>query len=224
MATVKICGIRAPETARELNRLQLPIDQVGFLFASSKRQVTPRQAGELIALLRGEGGATDGPLAVGVFVDPTEELLRETLAEAPLDVLQLHGRETPAFCRHVRETFGLAVCKTIPVAASGGAPDVDPLAAVEPYRGAVDAILLDTHDPLLGGTGRTFAWDRIPAYAAWAADAGVKLLVAGGLQPDNVQELLDQYRPDGVDVSSGVETDGHKDIEKIKRFVERVKR
>ncbi|MBO9610926.1 MAG: phosphoribosylanthranilate isomerase [Paenibacillaceae bacterium] len=223
MATVKICGIRAPETARELNRLQLPIDHVGFLFAPSKRQVTPRQAGELIALLRGDGGAAAGPLAVGVFVEPTEELLRETLAEAPLDVLQLHGNETPAFCRHVRETFGLPVFKAVSVA-SGGEPDADPLAAVEPYRGSVDAILLDTHDPLLGGTGRTFAWERIPAYAAWAADAGVKLLVAGGLRPDNVDELLREYRPDGVDVSSGVETDGHKDIEKIKQFVERVKR
>ncbi|WP_135551514.1 phosphoribosylanthranilate isomerase [Paenibacillus cymbidii] len=223
MATVKICGIRAPETARELNRLQLPIDHVGFLFAPSKRQVTPRQAGELIALLRGDGGAAAGPLAVGVFVEPTEELLRETLAEAPLDVLQLHGNETPAFCRQVRETFGLAVFKVVSVA-SGGEPEADPLEAVEPYRGAVDAILLDTHDPLLGGTGRTFAWERIPAYAAWAADAGVKLLVAGGLRPDNVDELLREYRPDGVDVSSGVETDGHKDIAKIKQFVERVKR
>jgi phosphoribosylanthranilate isomerase len=91
------------------------------------------------------------------------------------------------------------------------------------YRGAVDAILLDTHDPVYGGgSGTTFAWECIPPYLRWAREAGIRLLVAGGLSADNVGELVAAYGPDGVDVSSGVETDGVKDIAKIRDFVERV--
>lgn len=84
--------------------------------------------------------------------------------------------------------------------------------------------MLDTHDPLYGGgSGKTFAWERIPAYAEWAKSREIALFVAGGLQPDNVQQLIQTYTPFGVDVSSGVETEGVKDIAKITAFVERVK-
>jgi phosphoribosylanthranilate isomerase len=95
---------------------------------------------------------------------------------------------------------------------------------LDPYRGLCDSILLDTYDPIVGGgTGETFAWNRIPAYQAWAAEAGMPLIIAGGLKPDNVGELITNYKPDGVDVSSGVETAGAKDILLIKAFIERVR-
>ncbi|SDC40788.1 phosphoribosylanthranilate isomerase [Paenibacillus sp. UNCCL117] len=97
-------------------------------------------------------------------------------------------------------------------------------ARLNPYLGAIDGVLLDTLDPVYGGgSGHAFDWSAIPPYLAWCRQAGLPLLVAGGLQPGNVGALLERFAPSGVDVSSGVETDGVKDISKITRFVERVK-
>lgn len=221
-ATVKICGVRTPEVIQSLK--QLPVAHVGFVFARSKRQVTPQLAGDLIRELRSDGN-TSTPLAVGVFVDPTPEELAAVLAEAPLDVVQLHGGESPDYCREVKTRFGVHVFKAVSIARDSR--EVPSEADVERqlggYRGAVDAILLDTHDPVYGGgSGTTFAWECIPPYRRWAREAGVKLLVAGGLTAENVAGLVADYFPDGVDVSSGVETDGMKDIAKIQAFVERV--
>jgi phosphoribosylanthranilate isomerase len=225
--TIKICGVSTPEVVQSLKLL--PVAHVGFVFARSKRQVTPRQAGELIRELRAGTGAEAGrraaPLAVGVFVDPAPEELAAVLAEAPLDAVQLHGKEPPELCAAVRERFGVRVFKAVSIARdSRGAPSGGDVARqLDRYRGKVDAILLDTHDPVYGGgSGATFAWECIPPYQRWAREAGVQLLVAGGLTPDNVASLIKDYRPDGVDVSSGVETGGVKDIAKIQAFVERV--
>lgn len=221
--TVKICGVRTPEVIQSLKLL--PVEHVGFVFARSKRQVTPQLAGELIRELRSGGGLMPPPLAVGVFVDPALQELEADLAEAPLDVVQLHGKESPDYCKEVKMRFGVQVFKAVSI--SRNSHDVPSDADVERqlggYRGAVDAILLDTHDPVYGGgSGTTFAWECIPPYLRWAREAGIRLLVAGGLSADNVGELVAAYGPDGVDVSSGVETDGVKDIAKIRDFVERV--
>lgn len=219
LPAVKICGIRSVETLRAMRTL--PVDYVGFVFAKSKRQVTPEEAGQMIAFLREcDSGLACGLFrTVGVFVDPDPEMLAKTLRQAPLDVVQLHGRETAEFCRWVRKTFGVEVWKSVSVAASG---DRDQTSVdLDAYRDAVAAILLDTAG---GGTGQTFDWRSIPAYADWCRKHGIRLFVAGGLHPGNVGELFAGYRPDGVDVSSGVETEGVKDPEKIIRFVERVKR
>ncbi|MCD1260231.1 phosphoribosylanthranilate isomerase [Paenibacillus athensensis] len=225
---VKICGLLTEAAVQTTARL--PVTHVGFLFAKSKRQVTPQRAGELIALLRAEAagrGAGEAPRAVGVFVNPTLEELEQTLAQAPLDVVQLHAGETPEFCREVRERFGVQVFKAMPVQKTQtAAPEREAVAAqLDSFRGVIDALLLDTHDPVYGGgSGQTFAWDCIPVYREWAQGAGIKLFVAGGLHANNVDQLIAEFQPDGVDVSSGVETDGVKDIAKIEAFVERVTR
>jgi len=225
MATVKICGLKDVETLASV--LHLPVDYIGFLFAKSKRQVSAAQAGEMARLVnefRERGRQV--PLMVGVFVNPSEEQLADVMREAPLDIIQLHGSESPDFCRFVRDTFRVRVCRVLSVA-EAGEPDAgsDQAAAVartlDPFVGSIDSLLLDTAG---GGTGRTFEWSRIPDYVAWAKRNGIPLLVAGGLTPDNVAGLIEAYEPDGVDVSSGVETDGVKDITKITAFVERVKR
>ncbi|MEW9698980.1 phosphoribosylanthranilate isomerase [Paenibacillus sp. SI8] len=224
--TVKICGLQSVEVLKSI--VHLPIAHIGFVFAPSKRQLTPEKAGELIAFLKSE--AANGvpiPLTVGVFVNPSEEELERTLASAPLDVVQLHSKETPAFCQWVRQHFGVKVFKSVSISKSDdNVPSAEAVAAqLDPFIGTVDAILLDTYDPVYGGgSGKTFAWDCIPVYQEWARHAGVGLLVAGGLQPENVDQLVEVYSPDGVDVSSGVETDGVKDIAKITLFVERVTR
>ncbi|SDN86889.1 phosphoribosylanthranilate isomerase [Paenibacillus sp. yr247] len=224
--TVKICGLQSVEVLKSI--VHLPIAHIGFVFAPSKRQVTPERASELIAYLKSE--AANGvpiPLTVGVFVNPSEEQLAQILAVAPLDVVQLHSQETPDFCRWVREHFQVKVFKSVSISKSENkVPTLADLSSqLDPYIGTIDAVLLDTFDPVYGGgSGTTFAWDRIPVYQEWARSAGVGLLVAGGLQPNNVDRLVTAYNPDGVDVSSGVETEGVKDIAKITAFVERVTR
>ena len=87
----------------------------------------------------------------------------------------------------------------------------------------LDVLLLDTFDPQGGGSGKTFRWEAIPPYAEWAAGEGVPLFVAGGLTAGNVGELIAAFAPAGVDVSSGVETDGVKDLQKIRDFARKVK-
>ncbi|MFE5317185.1 phosphoribosylanthranilate isomerase [Paenibacillus sp. NPDC056579] len=232
MTTVKICGLKDSEMLKSI--LHLPIDYIGLMFAKSKRQVTPAQASDMIRVIKDyrEAG-NSAPLTVGVLVNPTREELTAIIAEAPIDILQLHGQETPEECRWIRETFpGVKLWKVVSVSqanqgdAAGSSESArQSIAAVlNPYIGIVDALLLDTFDPVYGGgSGKTFSWETIPPYREWCRHAGIPLLVAGGLQPDNVGELLGAYAPDGVDVSSGVETDGVKDRNKIISFVERVK-
>jgi phosphoribosylanthranilate isomerase len=219
---VKICGIREEQTI--LAMAGMPVDLIGFVFAPSKRQVTAEKAARLCAVARGVN-MNEGrpPRAVGVFVDPTLEELERALAQAPLDIVQLHGRETPAFCRQVRERFGVEVWRAFPVEERETDPESGLTGAerLAKYEGAVSAVLLDTAG---GGTGRTFRWALIPSYQARARAHGQRLFIAGGLTPDNVSGLLASCLPDGVDISSGVETDGAKDIRKIAAFAERVKR
>lgn len=216
---VKICGLKDEATIEAM--AGLPVAYIGFVFAPSKRQVTPDRAAALLRAARAtpmNGGKP--PRAVGVFVNPTLESLAETLSQVPLDVVQLHGGESAAFCREVGARFGVEVWRVLSVqeseevtAASGAE------ARVAEYAGSAAAILIDTAG---GGTGRTFRWELIPAYLEAARHHGLRLIVAGGLTPDNVGELVSAYRPDGVDISSGVETEGVKDIDKIAAFAERV--
>lgn len=223
--SVKICGIRSTGTLQEMKGL--PVRHVGFVFAPSRRRVTPEEAGELIRYLNAEGYREDGMFrTAGVFVNPSLDELGGALAAAPLDIVQLHGQETPEFCAQVKTRFGVEIFKAITIPRGESAEGITAgslIDAYTPYIPHVDAFLLDTYDPVAGGgSGKTFSWEIIPPLREWSRLSGVRLLVAGGLHADNVAELVRQYSPDGVDVSSGVETDGVKDAEKIRLFVERV--
>ncbi|WJH34193.1 phosphoribosylanthranilate isomerase [Paenibacillus sp. CC-CFT747] len=218
-AEVKICGITDEATLERI--LSYPIDYIGFMFAPSKRRITAAQAGRFLELMRATG-LVPLPRTVGVFVNPTEEYMSEVMEQAKLDVIQLHGQESPLLCRYARDKFGVKVFKVISIRPDSGSKEAEE--QLSPYRGAADAILLDTFEPVHGGGGgKTFAWDLIPGYREAARKLGMKLLVAGGLTSDNVAGLIERYQPDGVDVSSGVETEGVKDSTKILAFVERVK-
>lgn len=221
--TVKICGLQ--QVAQLQAIAHLPIDQIGFMFAPSKRQIAPETAKAMIVELKRMAalGASihSLPQTVGVFVNPSKAQLIDILNEAPLDIVQLHGGESVEFCRWVKETLGKPIYKVASVQSSDNIPMQ--LASLDAYTVWIDALLLDTYDPIVGGgTGKAFAWDCIPQYLTWARNAGIPLIIAGGLHPENVADLIAQYGPDGVDVSSGVETDGIKDVAKIQLFVERV--
>ena len=199
MVRVKVCGISDP--ASGVVAAEAGADAIGLIFAPSRRWVTVERAREIVAALP--------PFVskVGVFVDETRERIAEAVEAVGLDTVQLHGSETPEFASSMR----LPVLKAIRVR------DADSLAGLADYR--VTAFLLDTYDPeILGGTGRTFDWSL-------AAGAAVhhRILLSGGLRPDNVVEALDCVRPYGVDVSGGVETAGAKDHGKIREFVRLVR-
>ncbi|RJX38449.1 phosphoribosylanthranilate isomerase [Paenibacillus pinisoli] len=220
---LKICGLRDEATVKLMNGLA--IDEVGLIFAPSKRQVGKAEAGKLVEAihqLRNERGIR--PLAVGVFVNAGLEEMAELLAAVPLDVVQLHGQESAVYCAELKAKFPkTAIWRVVSIK-----PDADsftdgedvPEERLAPYAGLIDAILIDAPG---GGTGQPFNWAVIEAYKRASASFGLPLYVAGGLHEGNVQELLHKHQPDGVDVSSGVETDGRKDIEKIRLFVRRVR-
>lgn len=214
---IKICGLKDADTIAAMEGL--PIHEIGFIFAPSKRQVEPQLAAQLIEAvkkLRTAGGLM--PQTVGVFVNSDLEQLREIVAVAPLDVIQLHGQESPELAHSIKQELQVKVWKVFSI----GGPTNNGITAAErlaPYEGAVDAVLIDTAG---GGTGQTFDWHVIAQYKDAANAIGAQLYVAGGLHEGNVSELLTGYTPDGIDVSSGVETDGRKDISKIRQFVGKV--
>ncbi|CAM4501395.1 phosphoribosylanthranilate isomerase [Paenibacillus endophyticus] len=216
---IKICGLMDTKTILEMDGL--PIHEIGFVFAPSKRQVAGAAAAELIAAAK-QLKAADGerPLTVGVFVNEAFAHLAAIQAEVKLDVIQLHGSESAEYCRDVRERLNAQVWKVFSMKkASEGQVPQSASERLSPYHASVDAVLIDAPG---GGTGQTFDWDAISDYKQAAGELGITLYVAGGLHEGNVQELLGAYSPGGIDVSSGVETNGRKDIEKIRLFVRRV--
>ncbi|MGO4544202.1 phosphoribosylanthranilate isomerase [Paenibacillus sp. 2TAB23] len=216
---IKICGLMDTKTIMEMDGL--PIHEIGFIFAPSKRQVSGAAAAELIAAAK-RLKAADGerPLTVGVFVNEAFADLAAIQAEVKLDVVQLHGSESAEYCRDVREKLNAQAWKVFSMKKdSEGRLPQSASERLAPYHGSVDAVLIDAPG---GGTGQTFDWDSINDYKQAAGELGIRLYVAGGLHEGNVQELLSVYAPGGIDVSSGVETSGHKDIEKIRLFVRRV--
>jgi phosphoribosylanthranilate isomerase len=189
---VKICGLT--DAAGMAAAVEAGADMVGLnFFPPSPRAVTPAQAAALARLVP-EGG----PLKVGLFVDAPDSLIAAVLAAAPLDLLQLHGAESPARCAAIRARFGIPVMKVLGVAAPA---DLDRLAD---YAPVVDRLLLDAKAPpgatLPGGNATPFDWTLTAGRAIprpW--------LLAGGLTPGNVAEAIAASGAPGVDVASGVE-------------------
>lgn len=196
---VKICGICDLDTA--MAATNAGADALGFVFAPSRRRISPDQAKKII------GRLPPFISKVGVFVNAAVEEVTGIAGYAGLDTIQLHGDEPPDFCRRLE---GYQVIKSFPVA---DRPDTG---LIKKYN--VAAYLLDTMVPgARGGTGKRFNWG-----AAAGLDIG-PLILAGGLTPDNVREAVRTVRPYAVDVSSGVETLGLKDYRKIADFIRRAK-
>lgn len=198
---VKICGIRTLEEARAA--LDLGADAIGLNFwESSPRYIEPAAAGEIIEALP--------PFfsCIGVFVNEAPEKILEIADLACLDGVQLHGDESPDYCRELRR---LRMIKALRVDDSF---DLN-LATQFP----VSAILLDTHiSGTYGGTGERFDW----GVAARAAKL-IPVILAGGLNHKNVREAIETVRPFGVDVCSGVEAEpGRKDLDKMRLFMQEV--
>lgn len=202
MVRVKICGITNFEDASAA--VEFGADALGFVFfPGSPRKISAAAAAEIICRL------PSFVTTVGVFVDEPQETILSTVAKAGIDVIQLHGDEEPDACRFSRRVIKAIRVKSL--------QSLDPLLR---FKGKVSDFLLDTYAPnSLGGTGQIFNWD----IAVEAKKYG-RILLAGGLTPDNVADAVKRVQPHGVDVSSGVEQEkGKKDHRKLKDFIERAK-
>lgn len=195
MVRIKICGITSLRDA--LTAVEAGADALGFVFAPSPRRVTPEQAAAIIREL------PPFVTTVGLVVDQDPLPILEL---CPVDVLQYHGAESP-------ETVAAAPRRAVKAFRVRASADLQSLAT---YR--CSAFLLDAYVPgLAGGTGRQFPWEL----AREAQRFGRPVIVAGGLTPDNVAQCIEQTRPYGVDVSSGVESSpGRKDPHKVRTFIQ----
>ena len=169
-------------------------DYIGFVFAPSKRQVTLEKATELAKLIPA------GVKKVGVFVSPSRAELLEAIEKVGLDLVQLHGQVAD----DLFEDLPCASIQAVQVDGNGHVP-----------HSRADYLLFDAP---VAGSGKTFDWGQLDT-----SGLAQPFFIAGGLKEDNVAKAIQHFTPYAVDVSSGVETDGQKDHEKIRRFIERVK-
>lgn len=205
MAGIKICGIRRQCDIEYVNSY-LP-EYIGFVFAESRRRVSPEEAGRMSSDLEG------GIRKAGVFVDEEAGRVSEIALSCGLDAVQLHGGETAEYLRGLRDELGkgVEIWKTVRVRG--------PLSAKALQEIPADRIVLDTYSPSVrGGTGKAFDWSRAEGIR------GVSLILAGGLDSKNAARAVSLVKPFMVDVSSGVETDGFKDRLKIRDFIYAVRK
>jgi phosphoribosylanthranilate isomerase len=199
---VKICGLTREADVQAVG--ELGADAVGLVFYEhSVRAVGIEQACQLLR------AAPAFVTTVGLFVDADPAFVAQVLAQVPLDMLQFHGDEPPAYCGSFSRPWLKAVRMR---------PGTNLDAVADHYSGA-SALLLDTFDPTVpGGSGRRFDWDLVPSSIA------DRIILAGGLTPENVAEAVRRVRPYGVDVSGGVESaKGRKDRAKMAAFVQGVR-
>lgn len=208
---VKICGLKTPEDAHIA--IQAGADLLGCVFfPPSPRNVSPEQAAEVFDMI----GDAD-ILKVGLFVNPTDDELMNVLNHVRLDLIQLHGHESPERVEEVRQTFALPVMKALPIKTT---EDVEKAQA---YDGVADRLLFDAKPPegatRPGGNAIAFDWSLLHN-TRWT----VPWMLAGGLTVDNVLDAVKQSGCKAVDVSSGVEAEkGVKSPELIEAFLEAVK-
>lgn len=202
MTRVKICGITSLDDA--LTAVEAGADALGFVFyAQSPRHLFPEQAARIISQL------PPFVQTVGLFVNEEAATVNEVADLCSLDLVQLHGDESADYCQQMSRR----VLKTFRVRS---------LTCLDPIRNyRVAGYLLDTFSPsFYGGTGTSFNWE----IATEAVKRHQRIILAGGLTPDNVAEAIRQVRPYGVDVSSGVEAKpGKKDQEKVREFIRNAK-
>ena len=199
---IKICGITSVEDA--LAAAQLGADAIGLVFyPPSPRYVEVEQAAEIAAAL------PPFVTTVGLFVNADEQTISEVVSRVRIDLIQFHGNECKDYCGLHQRPYLKAVRMS---------DEVDLDKQMTDYAQA-RALLLDTYKAgVPGGTGEQFSWDRVPAHLA------DKIILAGGLTPENVEDAIAQVHPYAVDVSGGVElAPGKKDKEKMARFIEAVR-
>lgn len=198
MTLIKLCGLSRPCDIETANRLKP--NYIGFVFTKkSKRYVSPETAAELKKLLSSD------IQSVGVFVNEDIENVAALLNNGTIDVAQLHGNEDAEYIQTLRELTGKQIFKAFRIDNSDDVAHANASTA--------DMVLLDSGN---GGTGTVFDWELLQGINR-------PYFLAGGLNPGNISEAVSSLKPYGVDVSSGIETEGKKDSEKMEAFVKAVR-
>lgn len=193
---IKICGIQSLEIAQSV--VQNGADLMGFIFAPSRRYIAPEKAAQISQQM----GCIK---KVGVFVNEAVEKVNEIAEQCNLDYVQLHGDETPTYCKKIK----------YPIIKAFRYNGDFTSYKVNQYE--VDMVLIDSYQVgKAGGTGKTFSWQ---AAQQSFREITMPILVAGGLTVDNVKEAIDILSPEGIDISGGVEINGEKSAKKIKEFL-----
>jgi phosphoribosylanthranilate isomerase len=203
MLRIKICGLTTPEDAWAA--IELGADAVGFnFFPDSKRYLEPKCASEWIATLPNK------VVKIAILVNPDGAQVKRVAEMQGIDAVQLHGTETPEFCRQLAGS-GIEFEKALPVI------DAESVANVPDF--GTDILLLDSGGPgEFGGSGRPFPWELARRFVR--ANPSLRVVLAGGLTPENVGAAVASVRPFGVDVSSGVESaPGRKDHRRLEAFI-----
>lgn len=209
---VKICGLR--ETEDILAAAEAGADFVGMVFAPGKRQITPEKAAEMVKAIK---QLKQPPAVVGVFVNAPAEEVNKIASDCNLDLVQLSGDEDFQYCFAIEKP----IIKVIHVASGQTVDEIANLVeeGFTTLQGRDVLYLLDTKaDGEYGGTGRSFSRE-----VATGVAERMPVIVAGGLDPKNIGDMVVEVQPWGVDVSSGVETDSIKDRGKIKEFIREVR-
>ncbi|MDM5153880.1 phosphoribosylanthranilate isomerase [Bacillus sp. DX1.1] len=198
---VKICGITDVKTAKIA--CEYGADAIGFVFAKSKREIAPERAKQIIEELPVH------VMKVGVFVNESVEVIQKIAKDCGLTHVQLHGNEP----NHHIKRLNITSIKAIGVNSSG---DIE---RAQDYE--ADYVLFDSpKEAFHGGNGKTFSWQLLEHMPNVIQK---KCILAGGLHLENITKAIEMVKPYMVDVSSGVETDGKKDIEKIRQFIIKAK-
>ena len=212
MTRIKICGIR--DKTHALAAVEAGADFIGLVFAPSQRQVSPAKACEIASAVKKSSNATK---MVGVFVNAPSSQVNELADFCALDWVQLSGDESWEYCREVVRP----VIKAIRIDQQSPEELYSELSAggkLLPAQGFI-ALLDSQVEGKYGGTGESFNWNL-----AQRVTKRFPVIISGGLDPKNVARLIERVAPWGVDVSSGVETGGVKDMAKIKAFIEAVRK
>jgi phosphoribosylanthranilate isomerase len=211
---IKICANTNLEDA--LLAAQLGVEALGFVFAPSMRQVTAEQVAEITREL------PEGISKVGVFTSTDAEEILETAKVAGLTAVQLHSRFDPKLIDAIDLGSLLHIVQVVDVPLGVDLEKLrSTLTAVLTHPYELVALLDASHGGASGGTGKSFDWERTAAVVREVQEAtGGRVMVAGGLNPDNVTAAIEAFRPWGVDVASGVEsTPGKKDPDRLRAFV-----
>lgn len=210
MTKIKICGITNFEDARLA--IDLGADMLGFNFyEKSPRYVSPAEATYIVRELYAGSIAP----TVGVFVNENPDRLLRIATHLNIDVIQLHGDESPSYVKETRDRSGLSVIKAFRI------PQDASLESIEEYHN-LDGVLLDAYSPsVYGGSGEVTNW----SFAKQASKRFPFVYLAGGLNPENVADAVREVQPFAVDVASGVElSPGKKDAKKLEAFIRNAKR
>jgi len=213
MSKIKICGLRRQEDAEIVNEGRP--DFAGFILTPSKRQVTVKEAEAISQRM------IPSIARVGVFAKETPGEIAEAASFLELEGIQLHFDTTPAFLDELLNLLSRFPSDRTPFLWQRIAVSASAVTGSAADLSLFDGLLLDSfHDGQDGGTGKTFLWQPAMDYIADNGLDASRIIVAGGLTADNVAEAILFFKPYAVDVSSGVETNGYKDREKVLRFLE----